>query len=160
MSAWRPALLVAYAPYAGNRRKIGNRAAGRRRDDRPLRSFSLRLQHPIFRQSGSRSRVRPAIEGEWIVPSRNCITAAERMLHGSLVHIRADRLPAPQHLRSRYGAAASLRCPPDSSQQQMRHRCPRCAVARGVLERANAHRRIRISPQFNAESCSHHRSAR
>jgi hypothetical protein len=48
---------------------------------------------------------------------------------------------------------------PDSSQQQMRHRCPRCAAALCIIVRANAYRRIRISLQFNAESRCLHRSA-
>lgn len=137
-------------------RVIGGRSAteqqgGEGTTGRCDHSGTIQLQHPILRQSGSRRRARPATEREWIVPSRNCIAAAARMLRGSLVHImHAAFLPAPLHLRSRYGAAASLRRRPDSSQQQMRPRCPRCAVVHGIIVRRQ---RVSWDPDVPAIQC-------
>ena len=122
-----------------------------------VRLSSFRIAFARAREV-KRSEIRKGCDWKnGLFPSRNSIAAAAQSAGGH--HARRSLLPAPLHLRTHHGAAASLRRRPDSSQQQMRHRCPRCAAACGIVVRANAYRRIRISLQFNAESCRHHRSA-
>jgi hypothetical protein len=122
-----------------------------------VRLSSFRIAFAPAREV-KRSEIRKGCDWKnGLFPSRNCIAAAAQSAGWHLAH--RSLLPAPLHLRSHHGAAASLRPRPDSSQQQMRHRCPRYAAACYIIVRANAYRRIRISLQFNAESCCHHRSA-
>jgi hypothetical protein len=96
-----------------------------------VRLSSFRIAFAPAREV-KRSEIRKGCDWKnGLFPSRNSIAAAAQSAGGH--HARRSLLPAPLHLRSYNGAAASLRRRPDSSQQQMRDRCRRCAAALCII---------------------------
>lgn len=88
-----------------------------------VRLSSFRVAFARAREA-KRSEIRKGCDWKsGLFPSRNCIAAAAQS--AGWHHARRSLLPAPLHLRTHHGAAASLCRLPDSSQQQMGHRCPR-----------------------------------
>jgi hypothetical protein len=113
-----------------------------------VRLSSFRIAFAPAREV-KRSEIRKGCDWKnGLFPSRNCIAAAAQSAGWHLAH--RSLLPAPLHLRSYNGAAASLRRRPDSSQQQMRHRCP--TMRSGSLHHRMS-QRVSQDPDIPAIQC-------